>query len=136
MITKECKSVLNELKLLTSNTEAEFSYLSGTTCFCLSDDINKTYDYCRYKSEISSIMQHLINEGYIVSTWNEYHFHLTQNAIHENQFKHFERLKYVSEKWISFIALIISALALLKSYGYGIERIIRACMKLLEQLLK
>ncbi|MDO5345330.1 MAG: hypothetical protein Q4E91_06255 [Lachnospiraceae bacterium] len=136
MLTRECRSVLNELKLLTSNTEDEFSYLGDTTCFCLSNDVNQEYDYQKYQSEISSIMHQLEAEGYIITTWNEYHFQLTQKAIHEKQFKRHKRLEYISEKWISFIALIISALALLKSYGYGIERIIHECMKLLEQLLK
>lgn len=136
MLTKECRNVLNELKLLTSNTEDEFSYLGATTCFCLSNDVNKKYDYQKYQSEISSIMHQLESEGYIITTWNKYHFQLTQKAIHEKQFKCHRRLEYISEKWISFIALIISALALLKSYGYGIERIIHICMRLLEQLLK
>lgn len=136
MLTKECKDVLNELRLLTSNTEDEFSYLGYTTCFCLSDNQNKTYDYQKYQSEISSIMLQLKSEGYIITTRNEYHFQLTQKAIHEKQFKHHQRIAYISDKWISFVALIISALALLKSYGYGIERIIHECMKLLGQLLK
>lgn len=136
MLTKESRAVLNELKTLTSNTEAEFSYLGYTTCFCLSTDSNRTYDYRKYQSEISGIMQQLATEGYVVSTYNEFHFRLTQKAIHEKQFKRYNRLKYASEKWISFVALIISALALLKSYGYGIERIIRGCMTLLGQLMK
>lgn len=85
MLTRECKSVLNELKKLTSNTETEFAYLGNTTCFCLLEDMNKIYNYQRYQPEIFSIMLELKNDDYIISTRNEYHFQLTQKAIHPHQ---------------------------------------------------
>ena len=133
MLTVQCKKVLYQLKKLTNNSNAEFCYLLNTACFCLSDDTNQTYDYSEYSNEINSIMTHLILEGYAKNTFNDLHFRLTQKAIHIQQFR-FHILKiYVSEKWISIIALIISALSLLKSYGCGIDDVFNACMQLLKK---
>ena len=41
--------------------------------------------------------------------------------------------RFLLDKAIPFCALIISILALLKSYGYGIEEIISWCMQLLKK---
>lgn len=43
------------------------------------------------------------------------------------------RKDLIIDKAIPFCALIISILALLKSYGYGIEEIITWCMQLLKK---
>lgn len=44
-----------------------------------------------------------------------------------------ERKRFLLDKAIPFCALIISILALLKSYGYGIEELISWCTQLLKQ---
>lgn len=133
MLTKQCKEILSLLKLLTNNSDAEFSYLANTNCFCLSRDIECTRDYSAYASEIFSIMEQLLNEGYVKNTFNPYHFRLTQKSIHHKQFICRAILNYLCDKWISLIALIVSILALLKSYGYGIDDIFISCMQLLRK---
>lgn len=84
-----------------------------------------------YAEELNSIMEHLISEGYAKNTFNEFHFRLTQKSIHIRQVRLDALRFYLLEKWISIIALIISACALLKSYGYGIDDIFNACRQLL-----
>lgn len=81
MLTFQCIKVLWNLKRLSSNTECNISFLYDTTCFC-DDDITRTYDYKKYESEIESIIQHLVDNGYLQFRDNECNFHLTQKAIH------------------------------------------------------
>ena len=132
MITKECKNVLSELKSLTSNTESEIVFIMDTTYLCLSDDESEIYNYQKYKSEIYGILRHLESEGYISFTRNEYHFRLTQKAIHKGQFVLSSIRSYLSDKMIDIFALIISIIALLKSYGYDvITPVITLCKQLL-----
>lgn len=48
-----------------------------------------------------------------------------------------ERKRYVREKWIPYtITTVISVLALMKSYGCGIDELIISCMQLLKRLLQ
>ena len=137
MLTKECKIVLNNLKTLTLNTEADICYLGETTYFCLVSDHSKFYDYGSFYREIGSILDPLANEGYIVYTINPYHFKLTQKSLHSGQFIFSTFLSYAADKAIDFIALIISIIALLKSYGYDVlTPLFTLCKSLLEQLSK
>ena len=85
MLTYQCRVVLRELKKLTNNTDANFCYLFCTHSFSL-DNSEVTYDYGKFESEIDSIMDTLIAEGYVKTDFNEYNFKLTQKAIHEWQF--------------------------------------------------
>lgn len=130
MLTKECHYILSGLKVLTENTDAEFSFLMNTTCFCLSDNINKIFDYSLYESEILSIMSEMKKDGYIENTINSFHFRLTQKALHRKQFGWYHFYQYMSDKWISILALIISVFALLKSYAIDIDDIITLCKRL------
>lgn len=137
MITKECKNVLYELKLLTSNTESEISFIADTTYLCLSDDERKLYNYQKYKNEIYGILDQLEADGYVSFTFNEYHFRLTQKAIHKNQFALSDISNYLRDKMIDILALVISVIALLKSYGYDVVTpFVTSCKQLLEQLLR
>lgn len=135
MLTKECRDVLNHLRILTSNSESEISFLGDTTCFCLSDDIDIVYNYKKYQSEITGIIAQLESEKYITYTRNKYHFQLTQLAIHENQFVLSEVFLYIKDKLIDIFALIISIIALLKSYGYDVLSPILILSKQLLELL-
>lgn len=85
MLTYQCRVVLRELKKLANNTDANFCYLFCTHSFSL-DNSEATYDYGKFESEIDSIMDTLIAEGYVKTGFNEYNFKLTQKAIHEWQF--------------------------------------------------
>lgn len=120
MLTKECKIILKKLKQLTSNTESNISYLYNSTSFCLLDDYNKKCDYRPYENEIDSILHLLCKEGYLCFTSNDQNFKLTQKALHHQQFTFASFRMYVADKFIDFTALIISIIALLKSYGYDV----------------
>lgn len=129
-MTSQCKAVLSELKKLTDNTECDISYLGGTTCFCL-DDQNKTYNYQKYASEIDGIISLLVKEEYLTYTINEYNFKLTQKGIHKTQFALSKFGSYLSDKFIDILALVISIIALLNSYGYDVlAPLITLCKKL------
>lgn len=137
MLTKECKIILKKLKQLTSNTEEDISYLYNTTSFCLLMDDDKICDYHPYENEIDSILQHLYKEGYLTFTTNDYNFKLTQKALHHHQFIFSSLQTYAADKAIDFAALIISIIALLKSYGYDVlAPIIALCKSLLVLLWK
>ena len=85
MLTYQCRVVLRELKKLTNNTDANFCYLFCTHSFSL-DNSEVTYDYGKFESEIDSIMDTLIAEGYVKTDFIEYNIKLTQKANHECQF--------------------------------------------------
>lgn len=132
MLTKQCKNVLYEIKTLTNNTEAEFCFISGEPYLCLSDNSIRYYDYTKYIDEISSIMAQLESEGYIIPTINAFHFRLTQKALHLKQFALSNVYLYFKDKLVDILALIISIIALLKSYDYDvIDKIISVCKQLL-----
>lgn len=136
-MTSQCKSVLSGIKNLSNNTELNVSYLYDTSCFCLDADQNKTFSYQKYENEIESIISALVSEGYLKYNYgNEYNFCLTQKGIHVRQFTFASVKAYFADKLIDILALIISIIALCKSYGYGIEDFITSCTKLLERLWK
>ena len=84
---QSCRKVLNELRKLSSSTESILAFLGDTYCICLYDDYTKTYDYTKYKDEITSIIKFLVSEGYLEYTINEFHFTLTQKGLHPYQFQ-------------------------------------------------
>lgn len=94
-MTKQCKYVLKHLKKLACNSDMLLSFLGNTTYICRFDDESTIFDYSKYEAEIDSIIQSLIDNGYLVQGFNQYHFHLTQKAIHHTQ--------YSMEKIIKFL---------------------------------
>lgn len=131
-MTSQCKSVLLGLKKLTQNTECDFAYLHNSTCFCLVTDYSKVYDYKKYENEIDGITTLLVQEGYLIPTYDKYTFKLTQKGLHNRQFTLRKITAYFSDKFIDFLAVIISIFALLNSYGYDLlTPLINLCKKLL-----
>lgn len=112
-MTYQCRVVLRELKKLTNNSECVISYLGETTCFCLLDDCDTTYDYAKYQHEIDSIISMLADEGYLQFSVNRYNFYLTQKAIHKKQVTFSMVCSYILDKWIDFLALIVATIALI-----------------------
>ena len=132
-MTIQGKIVLSKFKKLTENTERSFSYLYDSTCFCLDEDPTKTYDYINYFNEIEGIITLLIQEGYLVTAYNNYSYKLTQKGIHNKQFTLHQVINYFSDKLIDIIAVIISVIALLNSYGYDLlTPLFDLCKKLLK----
>lgn len=86
-MTIQCRKVLNGLRKLSSNTEDILAFLGETNYICLDDDLDKTYDYTKYKGEIKGIVRQLVSDGYLKYGYNENYFTLTQNGIHPNQFQ-------------------------------------------------
>lgn len=78
----------------------------------------------------------LNNKGQIES-FDKSKLQITSNGrfaykLYKDNAKH-EHHKLIIDKAIPFCALIISFLSLLKSYGYGVEKIIYWCMQLLKR---
>ena len=63
VMTIESQAVLRGIKNMTGNMSEEFGYLTNSTCF--QTDHGARYDYARYKGEIQSIVDQLLDEGYI-----------------------------------------------------------------------
>ena len=132
-MTTQCKAVLSGLKKLTNNTESCFSYVYNSTYFCLDDDPDKTYNYENYSNEIEGIITLLIQEGYLANTYSNRTYQLTQKGIHNKQFTLHKVMNYFSDKLIDIIAVVISIIALLNSYGYDLlTPIFDLCKKLLK----
>jgi len=89
-MTIESQAVLRGIKNMTGNMSEEFGYLTNSTCF--QTDHGARYDYARYKGEIQSIVDQLLDEGYIKQSSRRYYFVLTQKAIHMHE-ERMERLR-------------------------------------------
>lgn len=113
-MTFQCRRVLSELKKLSGNTDALLSFVGGSNQICRLDDYDKIYDYTIYSDEISSIIDCLIKEGYLVNGFNQYNFSLTHKALHGAQYNMEMFTSYLLNNWIAIVALIISIIALLK----------------------
>lgn len=86
MLSIQSYSVLRHLKKLANNTDLELALLGDTTLICLDFDESKTYDYSKYKGEISSILDDLVSSGHLIySRNNKYYVSLTAKGIHPFQ---------------------------------------------------
>lgn len=86
-MTHSCRIVLNNLRILSDNSEDSLGFLLGTSCICLSDNISKKYDYSKYKREIRSIIRQLALDGFLSYNGSESNFTLTQRGLHPHQFQ-------------------------------------------------
>lgn len=84
---KTCRDVLKNLRKLSYCTEDTLSFLGNTDCICRYDDLDKVYNYSKYKGEISSIIEQLASDGYIKYSINECTFTLTQKGLHPHRFE-------------------------------------------------
>ena len=91
-MTKSCRKVLSGLRKLSGSSDAIMAFLDNTTCICLIDDFDKTFDYSKYIKEIESTIRHLVKEEYLKYSINDYHFTLTTKGLHPYHFK-WETLK-------------------------------------------
>lgn len=114
-MTIQCRKVLNGLRKLSSNTEDILGYLGGTNYICLDADINKTYDYTKYKGEIKGIICQLVSDGYLKYGFNENYFTLTQRGLHPYQFQWdaFKGFLWKSILVPIFVSLVTTLLTLL-----------------------
>lgn len=116
MITIQSRDVLRHLKAISNNTNTELCLLGGSTYICPSSEDNNFYDYSKYEKEINSILDDLVNAGYLVySRNNKYFFSLTSKAIHKHQFGVGKIKDWFIDKSIDIAALIISIIALIRT---------------------
>lgn len=85
-MTRQARAVLRNLQKLTKRSEDEVAFLGNTCCFALTADLDATWDYSKYNSEIYGIIRWLAQGGYIAYTRNEYHFQLTHHGLHPYRF--------------------------------------------------
>lgn len=117
-MTYQCRAVLNGLKELSGNTDAAMGYAYESTEFCLLSDYDHTYNYAKYREEISSILLELRKDGYLIFVGDGEGrvFSLTQKAIHKRQISTAAVGKYVLDNWIAFLALVVSIVALIRTF--------------------
>lgn len=127
-MTYQCKYVLKQIRKLSSNSDMALRFNSDGLIRPFSADAPFA-DCSKYKKEIISIMQLLEKECYITLSGTT--IRLTQQGIHiyQNAFQRIFKILY--DKWIPFIALLVSILSLMKSYGMGLDDIFTWCMQLL-----
>ena len=87
-------------------------------------------------AEFKSCAEFMMQNGYaekVTSFGNSGGFKLSHRYIHEREFKKRQRIEWWRTHWIDLSALIISTIALLKSYETKIASVILWCKQLLEQ---
>ncbi len=107
-MTKQCKYVLNHLKKISCNSDVLLSFVTNSPYICIFSDTSVFFDYSKYETEIDSIIQFLINNGYITQGFNQYNFRLTQKAIHPIQYN-IERFKNFLIQSI-LVPIVVSAI--------------------------
>ena len=96
MISYQSRTVLNHLKELADNTDTELALLGMSTLICPTDDEDRTYDYSEYEGEINSILDELVNAGYLTYPRNNRYFvSLTSKGIHPMQGLYFSFLNFL-----------------------------------------
>ncbi len=115
-MTKPCRKVLNNLRKLSDNTEDVLSYLRDTSCICLYDDVDRIYDYSKYKNEIYGIIKQLVTDGYLQYYRAERLFTLTHKGLHPHQFqweifKSFFFKSILVPVGVSFVTTLLTLLA-------------------------
>lgn len=96
MVSIQSYNVLRHLKKISNNTDTELALLGDTTLICPTFEEDKTYDYSKYKGEISSILDDLANSGHLVySRNNKYFISLTAKGIHPMQGLYFRFLSFL-----------------------------------------
>lgn len=85
-MTKPCRTVLNELRKLSSHTESTLVLYINPHYICL-ENTGKVFNYIKYKDEIFGIIEHLVSDGYLKYTINQNHFCLTHKGLHKYQFE-------------------------------------------------
>lgn len=77
--------ILNELRKIASSTDTLLSFVSDAPYICIFENPDVFFDYSKYSNEIQSIIKHLIDNGYLVTGFNEMNFQLTQKGLHPFQ---------------------------------------------------
>lgn len=117
MISFQSRDVLRHLKELADNTDTELALLGMTTLICPTGEEDKTYDYSKYGGEINSILDELVNAGYLIYPRNnKYFISLTSKGIHTHQFTVGMIKDWLVDKSIDIAALIISIIALVRTF--------------------
>lgn len=85
-MTKPCRTVLNELRKLSSHTESTF-VLYAYPHYIFLANTDKSFEYDKYKEEIFGIIEQLVSDGYLKYTINQNYFCLTHKGLHKYQFE-------------------------------------------------
>ena len=118
MLSYQSRTVLRHLKTLADNTDTELALLGMSTLICpTEEDEDKSYDYSEYEGEINSILDELVNAGYLIYPRNNKYFvSLTSKGIHTHQFTAGIIKDWFVDKSIDIAALIISIIALIRTF--------------------
>ena len=118
---KTSKKLLFALKEKSGDQGINFVFehqeITGRTCYySVAKEIGIN------KNECSGIINYLKKTGYLIPRFysgphgkTEYGVSLSHEAIHYKEFQWISFKKYVAEKWIDFLALVISGFALIIS---------------------
>lgn len=98
----------------------------------------KFYDYTRADHEEKEIIFYLARNNYITYASDDNDESKRLCSISQNgKSAIYEQKISIRDKWLPYIiTTVISILALMKSYGFGIDDLFISCMKLLRQLLQ
>ena len=117
MMSTQNRAVLQHLKNLSNNTDVDLWLSYESDLISLADNEKILYKYNEFSGEIHSIIDSLAESGYIVYKSNDKHwFSLTAKALHPYQFKASSFKTWFVDKSIDIAALIISIIALIRTF--------------------
>ena len=113
-MTKPCRTVLNELRKLSSHTEHTLVLYVGLHRIAL-ENTGKFFDCTKYKDEIFGIIEHLVSAGYLKYITSPNYFCLTHKGLHKYQFewdsfKSFLFRSILVPVFVSFITTLLTLL--------------------------
>lgn len=110
-MTKQCKTVLNELVKLSNNTDALMCYSLRKPHITLYYNFDKFYDYSTYSHEIEGIIQQLANDGYLAFLDRGNGFKLTHKGLHRKAFEWIEIKQFLLKSVI--VPIVVAAITAL-----------------------
>ena len=110
-MTKQCKTVLNELIKLSNNTDTLMCFDLRKPHISLYNNCNKFYDYSQYSHEIESIIQQLVNDGYLELLNRGNDFKLTHKGLHRKAFQWIEVKHFLLKSVI--VPIVVAAVTAL-----------------------
>lgn len=82
-MTAQCKYVLKEIKTLSENTVFELNYVHKSNTIYIVRTPNKRIELQKHSGELSSIIQQLIDDGYLDKT--QFGFQLNHKGLHPHR---------------------------------------------------
>lgn len=113
---KTSKKILKKMNEICSSTNYIYGFSSGFGDCSIDDlalavgiDTEDCRSDIRFLKELGYVEYKSTQSGIYVG------FHLSHKGLHHSEFKRIDFKKYLADKWIDFLALVVAAIALIIS---------------------